>query len=291
MSRHSHDHAFGTFNARQREGLVLRSRRNFLKASLAGIAGISVPQLLQVQALGQTPRTNKSVILLWMAGGPSHIDTWDMKPDRPANNRGPFAPTATRLPGVRICEYLPKQAAMLDKFTILRAVDATHSNHEPNMVFQTGNTEAAPRVNRTGHLYPAIGSIVAKHHGPNHPSMPGYAAFMRSRSHLAFAGYLGRQYDPFMAQQAATLPIYDLVGKPTGEISSPSLFRLPAGIDFERIHERRSLMREFDSLRSELDATGSMAAMDRYGQQAVEMISGRRAQSAFDLSRESAAVR
>jgi Protein of unknown function (DUF1501) len=292
---HNHDHAFQSFNARQREGLVLHSRRNFLKASLAGIAGLTVPRLLQSQAqasaAGQTPRTGKSVILLWMAGGPSHIDMWDMKPDRPIENRGPFSSIATRVPGVRICEYLPKQAALLDKFTIIRSVDATHSNHEPNMVFQTGNLEAAPRVNRQGHLFPAIGSIVAKHHGPNHPSMPAYAAFMRSRSHIAFAGYLGRQYDPFMAQQAATLPIYDLVGNDTGQVSSPTLFRMAEGIDIERIHERRALVRSFDNIRSELDTTGSMAAMDRYGQQAVEMIVGRRAQSAFDITREPASVR
>ncbi len=295
MTPHQHDHAFQSFNARQREGLVCHSRRNFLKASLAGIAGLSVPRLLgshaQASAAGETRRTGKSVILLWMAGGPSQIDTWDMKPDRPLNNRGPFAPIATRVPGVRICEYLPKQAAMLDKFTIIRSMDATHSNHEPNMVMQTANVDAAPRISRTGHLYPAIGSIVAKHHGPNHPAMPAYAAFMRSRSHIAFAGYLGRQYDPFMAQQAATLPIYDLVGNDTGEVSNPTLFQMPEGVNFDRIHERRSLMQAFDSVRNEIDINGSMAAMDRYGQQAVEMISGRRAQVAFDLSREPAAMR
>ena len=288
---HQHNHAFTSFNARQREGLVLASRRNFLKASLAGIAGLSVPQLLHAQANGQATRTGKSVILLWMAGGPSHIDTWDMKPDRPLENRGPFAPMATRLSGVRICEYLPKQAALLDKFTIIRSMDATHSNHEPNMVMQTANYDAEPRLSRVGHLYPAIGSIVAKHHGPNHPSMPAYAAFMRSRSHIAFAGYLGRQYDPFMAQQAATLPIYDLVGGDTGQVSTPTLFRMAEGIDFERIHERRALRQSFDRLQSDLDTSGSMAAMDRYGQQAVEMIAGRRAQSAFDITREPAAVR
>src|SRR5213592_989623 len=103
---HQHAHAFQSFNARQREGLVLYSRRNFLKASLAGIAGLTVPHLLQSQAqasgAGQSPRRHRSVILLWMAGGPSHIDMWDMKPDRPPENRGPFSPIATSLPGVRI---------------------------------------------------------------------------------------------------------------------------------------------------------------------------------------------
>src|SRR6185437_3593581 len=151
----------------------------------------------------------KSVILLWMAGGPSHIDTWDVKPHRPYQNRGPFSSIQTKLPGVRICEHLPKQAAMLDKFTIIRSVDARHSNHEPNTVFQTGNLAAAPRVNPEGDKYPAIGSIVAKLRGANHPAMPPYVAFMKSRSHLAFGGYLGKAYDPFIADQAARLPRYD----------------------------------------------------------------------------------
>ena len=292
---HQHDHAFQSFNARRREGLVCFSRRNFVKASLAGIAGLSVPRLLhsqaQASAAGEPRRTGKSVILLWMAGGPSHIDTWDMKPDRPLENRGPFSPIATRVPGVRICEYLPRQAAMMDKFTIIRSMDATHSNHEPNMVMQTANADAEPRTSRTAHLYPAIGSIVAKHHGPNHPAMPAYAAFMRSRSHIAFAGYLGRQYDPFMAQQAAALPIYDLVGGDTGQVSNPTLFQMPEGVNFDRIHERRGLMQAFDGVRAEIDANGSLSAMDRYGQQAVEMIVGRRAQSAFDLTREPQAMR
>lgn len=292
---HQHAHAFHSFHGQKREGLVCASRRNFLKASLAGIAGLTVPHLLQSQAqassAGISRPSGKSVILLWMAGGPSHIDMWDMKPTRPLENRGPFSPISTRVPGVQICEYLPKQAAMLDKFTIIRSMDATHSNHEPNMVMQTANLDAEPRTNRIAHLYPAIGSIVSKHHGPNHPSMPAYAAFMRSRSHIAFAGYLGRQYDPFMAQQAATLPIYDLVGGNTGQTSNPTLFEMPAGVSYERIHERRSLMQAFDTVRSEIDANGSISAMDRYGQQAVEMITGRRAQTAFDLSREPAAMR
>jgi hypothetical protein len=144
MSHHTH-HAFADFNARRREGLVCQSRRNFLKASLAGICGLSVPRLLAARAgaaePGRTSRSGKSVILLWMAGGPSHIDTWDMKPARPVENRGPFAPMATCVPGVRICEYLPRQAAMLDRFTIIRSMDATHSNHEPNMVMQTANND------------------------------------------------------------------------------------------------------------------------------------------------------
>jgi hypothetical protein len=245
----------------------------------------------QAAEAGQALKGKKSVILLWMAGGPSHIDIWDPKPARPLQNRGPFSVISTKLPGTFICEHLPKQAAMLDKFTLIRSVDARNSNHEPNMVFQTGNLEAAPRVNPKGHLYPAIGSIVAKLHGANHPAMPAYAAFMKSRSHLAFAGYLGKQYDPFIADQATRLPIYTEVGVDTGGMTNADLFHLPRGISQDQIYERRSLVKAFDRLRNELDTSGSMAAMDRYGQQAVDMVIGRRAQEALDLSREPAQVR
>jgi hypothetical protein len=295
MAGHEHRHAFTHFNARQREGLTVRSRRNFLKAGLSGIAGLTVPKLLRARAeaaaAGHSLKGAKSVILLWMAGGPSHIDVWDPKPDRPPENRGPFGVTQTRLPGVLVCEHLPKMAAMLDRFTLIRSVDARHSNHEPNAVFQTGNLEAAPRVNPNGRMYPAIGSVVAKHHGPNHPGMPPYVAFMKSRSHLAFGGYLGKQYDPFIADQAARLPIYTNVGVDTGRTTEADLFCLPGSLTFERIGERRELLRQFDRLRNDLDASGSMEAMDRYGQQAVELVLGRRAQEAFDLGSEPAAVR
>ncbi len=292
---HAQAHAFANFNARDREGLVVADRRGMLKAGLAGIAGLTLPGLLKARDVaadaGRPVSGGKSVILLWMAGGPSHIDMWDPKPDRPYENRGPFGVTSTKLPGVHICEHLPKQAAMLDKFTLIRSVDARNSNHEPNKVFQTGNLAAAPRVNRQGDMYPAVGSVIAKHHGANQAGMPPYVAFMKSRSHVAFAGHLGKQYDPFIAERATDLPIYSNVGVDTGKTTGADIFRLPRGLTHERIHQKRELLKQIDRLRSDLDRQGSLAAMDHYQQQAVEMIVGRRAQHAFDITQEPAQVR
>ncbi len=209
-----------------------------------------------------------------MTGGPSHIDTWDVKPDAPREIRGPFGTIRTALPGVRICEYLPKQAAMMDRLTIIRSVDARHSNHEPNQVFQTANLEAAPRVNQEGDKFPAIASIVARHRRGANPAMPPSVVLnMQSRSHVAWGGYLGKQYDPFLGNQAA------------------NLFQLPGGLDHDRIAGRHTLVQQFDRLRRDLDLSGSMAAMDRFEQQAVDIVAGRKAQEVFDLSREPAAVR
>jgi len=275
-------HAFTAWNARSREGLVLAGRRSMLKASLAGIAGLTLPNLLrhraQAAAEGKAARGNKSVILLWMTGGPSHIDTWDVKPNAPREVRGPFGVIGTKLPGVQLCEYLPKQAAMMDRLTIIRSVDARNSNHEPNQVFQTANLAAEPRINPEAPSYPAIASIVARHrtahHGEAAQRMPQSVVLnMQDRSHVAWAGYLGKQYDPFLGNQAS------------------SLFRLPKGLDHERIRSRHDLQKQFDRLRRDLDLSGSMAALDRFEQQAVDIVAGSRAQEVFDLSREPAAVR
>ena len=289
----NHLHAFSALHARQREGLTLLTRRGMLKASMSGMAGLTLPALLEARAAaGSTAApTGKSVILLWMAGGPSHIDTWDPKPDRPYENRGPFGVTSTALPGTFICEHLPKQAKMLDRFTLIRSVDCRKSNHEPNTVMQTGHRSAAPRVERDGGMYPAIGSIVAKHHGANELGVPPYVAFQRSRSHLAYGGYLGQTYDPFIAERAASLPIYDLVGNDTGKTSKAEMFQFAPGLTLDRIHQRQSMLKQLDRLRRGLDQTGSMDAMDSFTQQAVDLIAGQRAQRAFDLSKEPTEIR
>lgn len=292
---HDHRHSFDFLNPLEPEGLRLVSRRNVLKAGLKGMAGLTLPALLRGRALaseaGRPIGGRKSVILLWMTGGPSQIDTWDPKPDRPLQNRGPFGTIATKLPGVRICEHLPKQAAMLDQFTLIRSVDAKFSNHEPNKVFQTANRDAEPRLNPAAEMYPAIGSIVAKFHGANQPGMPPYVAFMKSRSHIAFAGYLGNQYDPFIADRATKLPIYTNVGVDTGRTTEADFFQLPRGLTFERLNDRRALLGDLDRLRREIDGSGAMEGMNKFEEQAVELLVGRRARDAFDLSREPAATR
>src|SRR4051812_21267990 len=136
MTTSTHEqHAFLGWNARRREGLTVLGRRSMLKAGLAGVAGLTVPGLLAAQE--SAGGRQKSVILIWMTGGPSHIDTLDPKPLAPAGIRGPFGVIPTKLPGVQICEYLPKYAAIADKLTILRSVDCRFSSHEPNMVMQT----------------------------------------------------------------------------------------------------------------------------------------------------------
>ncbi|HAM71423.1 MAG TPA: DUF1501 domain-containing protein [Verrucomicrobiales bacterium] len=270
---HSHGHAFTFLNPRAREGVTVVSRRSMLKAGLAGFAGLTLPRLLQLRAAGTEagrplPR-NKAAILLWMTGGPSHIDTWDVKPGMPTEIRGPFKDIPTRIPGVHLCEHYPLQAGMLDKFTLIRSVDCRESNHEPNMVMQTANLAAEPRLNPLGHLYPGYGSVVARFCPGIDPAIPPHVVLnLKDKSHVAWGGYLGKQYDPFLGSNV------------------DGLFRLPGNLSMERVRDRHTLARQMDTLRSNLDASGHMAALDRFGQQAFDIVAGGRAQAAFDLSRE-----
>ncbi|NNE91831.1 MAG: DUF1501 domain-containing protein [Verrucomicrobiales bacterium] len=263
-------HAFTFLNPRVREGLTVHSRRSMLKTGLAGMAGLSFPELLRARAKNPSAGSNKSVILLWMTGGPSHIDTWDPKPEAPLENRGPFGTIPTKLPGIRLAEHYPRQAAMMDKLTLIRSMVCKGSSHQPNQVMQTGNLNAAPRIKANGRMWPAIGSLVAKHHGPNDPQMPPYVALnMQHWSHIAWGGYLGKQFDPFT----------------TGR-SGPN-FKLPAGLTMDRMRNRQSLHKQMDTLRSDLDQAGSMEGLDYFHQSAFDLVAGGKAQAAFDLSKES----
>jgi hypothetical protein len=226
-----------------------------------------------------------------MAGGPSHLDTLDPKPDRPIENRGPFGVIPTRLPGVQICEHLPRLASRLDRFTLVRSVDARFSNHEPNTVFQTGRLDAEPRTNPEAERYPALGSIIAKHRRDRAEGVPPYIVFQTSRSHLAYAGDLGRAYDPFLANRSARLPVYSDIGVDSGQVREGDLLVLPEGLDSGRVRTRRTLRDQVGSISRTLDGSKAVDALDENERQAVEMLTGTRVRQAFDLASEPAKTR
>ena len=278
IHRHTCDHAFSSLRPRELEGVTVLGRRSMLKAGMAGLAGLTLPGLLEAkeQSLtrGHRSLAQKSVILIWMTGGPSQIDTWDLKPSAPIEIRGPFQPISTVLPGVQICEFLPRQAAMLDKMTIVRSVDCRFSNHEPNMVMQTANLDAEPRINREAEKFPALASIIAKQRLEKVPDLPPYVVLnMKSRSHVAWGGYLGHAYDPFLGNDVG------------------SLFSLPGGLTADRLQSRRQLTSDLDRLRRDIDLSGSMEASHRFTQQAVNMVTGTSARHAFDIGQEPEAIR
>src|SRR5262249_19177398 len=147
------------------------SRRWFLQTGLTGVAGLSVPAILQLQAkaaaASSSDPSRKSIILFWLSGGPSHIDMWDPKPEAPAEIRGPYSTISTQIPGVALSEHLPLQASIARRLSFLRAVDCKASNHTP-ITMQSGN----PLARRTddgkdGSGYPSMGSLVSRFRGAN----------------------------------------------------------------------------------------------------------------------------
>jgi len=256
--------------------LINVGRRNWcLRTGLSAIAGLTLPQLMRVNsAIAGQQKSPKSVILIWLSGGPSQLDIWDMKPTAPLEVRGPFNPIPTNVPGIDICEHLPKMANMMDQFALLRSVDASASNHTP-ITFQAANPNAR-RTNdgKDGAGYPSLGALAAKFRGANQPGMPAYVALADSlKADVYGAGHLGNAYEPLDGMQ--------IQGK----------FGLPNGIQIDRLKNRDALRQQFDRFKSEVDASSALAMQDRYVQEAYNMVLSGRAQKAFDLSQEPAEVR
>ena len=253
-------------------------RRWLLQAGIGGLAGLTLPTLLQ-QTAQANPTANasrpvKSVIQIWLSGGPSQIDMWDMKPNMPPEIRGPFRPIPTCVPGVEICEHLPLQAKMLDRFTIVRSMDASSSNHTP-ITFQAANPKAQrTEVGRQGGGYPSMGAVAAKFRGANQPGMPPYVALANSMvSDIYGAGDLGQPFQPLDG------------------VRVNGRFSLPAGVEVPRLQDRDHLRRELDRFRRSLDLSTGFQQQDRYTQEAFDLVLGGAAQKAFDISNEPDAVR
>ncbi len=257
--------------------LKVGRRRWILQAGLSGIAGLSLPALLQSQATAsklQTRRRATSVIQIWLSGGPSQIDMWDMKPEMSPEIRGPFKPIPTCVPGIEICEHMPLQAQMMDKFAIIRSMDAGASNHTP-ITFQAANPKAQrTEIGRQGGGYPSMGSVAAKFCGANQPGMPPFVALANSMAADVYgAGDLGQQFEPLDGMRVD--------GK----------FSMPKGVEVPRLQDRDQLRRELDLFRRRIDTSVSFQQHDRYTQEAYSLVLGGAAQRAFDLNQESAEVR
>ena len=256
------------------------SRRWFLQVGAAGCGALSAASFLNPSAAGaasatQTPgRDKKAIILFWLSGGPSHIDMWDPKPDAPSEIRGPYQSIATRVPGVQLCEHFPLQAQIAEDLSFLRAVDCRSSNHTP-ITMQAGNPLARRTDNGSdGDGYPSMGSIVSKFRGPNHPDMPAFVGLAPSwKADVWEAGNMGSVYAPVKG--------LELTDK----------FRLPEGIQIDRLRDRDRLRSEFDRLRHDLDRAETLAQTERYNRQAFEMVASGEIEKAFDIEREPEALR
>ena len=240
------------------------SRRSFLTAGSLGLAGLTLADLLKLRAQGAggTSLNDKAVILVYLPGGPSQTDTYDMKPKSPAEYRGEFNPIATNVPGMDICELMPLQARIADKFSIVRGLHMRGS-HFTELV-TTGF------VNQEGPNRPPFGSVVSRLR-PGGEVPPYVSLWHAVMGRGEDPGYLGAAHRPFVP-------------------SGPGLknLGLGEGMTVERLSERKSLLQSFDSVRSRLDSMSN--EMDAFNAQALRIISSNKARDAFDISREPAKV-
>ena len=246
------------------------TRRDFFRVgALAGL-GLSLPRFLELRAAGAVASAKaRAAIYVRLAGGPSHLDTFDMKPDAPDSHRGEFKDIATNVPGIRICEHLPKLAQCADKYAILRGVSHTLAAHDLGSTYLlTGNRPIASL------RYPTFGSVVAREmEAPSH--LPPFVAIPNQGNYPT--GFMGPEFGPFETGQAPS------PGKPM-EVRG---LALRGGVTLEDIDRRHNLVEHYDHAFGDFAKEDKLlAGMDEFGQKAYEMMRSEKSREAFDLRKE-----
>jgi hypothetical protein len=242
-------------------------RREFLRIGSLGLGGLALPNLLRAEtAAGKS--THKAVIMVYLPGGPPHQDTFDIKTDAPADVRGEFNPISTNVPGVQICELLPRMAGMMDKLVPIRSVVGSIGDHASFQCL-TGRSD---RRQPTGG-WPEIGSCIAKVQGATDKAIPPFVGLSPRMQHRPYnngkPGFLGPAYAPF---------------QPNGDGKDDLVLQ---GITLERLRDRRGLNQALDRMRGDLDNSGMMAGLDAFQQQAIGVLSSSKLAAALDISSES----
>ena len=244
------------------------TRRELLRVGGLAIGGLTLADVLRGRATASGGGAReKSVIMIWLRGGASHIDSYDMKPAAPAEVRGEFKPINTNVPGIQVCEYLPLHAKMMDKLAIIRGIKSNDlGDHTPHYIL-TGFPDRGKR--------PALGAVVSRLK-PRTDGMPPSVSLMYDPGQYGIESptYLGPAHRPFVPRHEGLANL------------SPA-----KGVSIDRLRDRRSLLNEFDTLNRAVDATGGMAGIDTYPARAMEMVASPKVRGAFDLKKESDATR
>lgn len=271
----------------QRAGLI--NRRDILRVGGPGLLGLTLPKLLQAQESsgGSLPKKAKSVIFLFQWGGPSHVDTFDMKLDAPSEYRSKYAPISTAVPGMHVCEHLPETAKVMDRIAQIRTVHHTMNNH--NSAGYTALTGVEPaiddqRLRDSLDLFPSFGSIVDKV-APNTNNLPTNVSFPYtiadgSTTPGQGASFLGRLHDPLF-----------IPNDPNDDNFELSQLSLPANVSLERLQARRRMQRLINQQARLLDQTATAQGLNAYYEKAISMLNSSEVRAAFDISRESTEVR
>ncbi|MCA9044152.1 MAG: DUF1501 domain-containing protein [Planctomycetaceae bacterium] len=248
------------------------SRRSFLQLGSLALLGsggaLSLPSLLQAETAAGVGRSPKSVIMIYLVGGPPHQDMFDLKPNAPAEIAGPWRPISTNVPGMDICEAFPRLAGMADKFSIIRSLVGNQSNHDAIQVFNGHN----PRNATPSGGWPQFGSMVSKVQGAFDPSAPPFVSLCYPCTHGPYnepgPGFLGTTHSPF---------------RPLGSTRDDMTLN---GVTVDHLQDRVSLLKDFDRLRRDTDTGTSMAGLDAFTEQAVGLLTSSRLADALDLTKE-----
>ena len=253
-------------------------RRTLLKAGSLFLGGIGLADLYRLRAAASKPDNDTAVILLWLEGGPSHMETYDMKPDAPVEYRGDFTSISTTVTGMDICEHLPLQSKLADKFTLIRSVSHKITDH-PGGAARFLSGYVPKNISKLTSDYPTFDTIVGKLRGDTAGS--SVPRFISNKTALKGGGpaYLGPTAQPFVFDSAPHLPDYNVRDVRVSDDIRP------------RITDRRYLLSQFDRIRRDIDANGSLHAMDEFQTRAVDLLSSSSTANAFDLSQESQATR
>jgi len=248
--------------------LPSRSRREFLQIGALGLGGLTLPQLLKADAANGNRSSQKSVILIYLVGGPPHQDMFDLKPDAPKEIAGPWKPIATNVTGIQICEAFPRLARIMDKLLIIRSLVGNQADHDAIQVYNGFH----PGKSKVSGGWPQFGSAVAKLQGATNPATPPFVSLCYTCTHGPYnepgPGFLGPTYSPF---------------RPMGPARNDMTLR---GISMDRLGDRKSLLKAFDGFRREADASGTAKGMDSFNEQAFGLLTSSRLAEALDLSKE-----
>jgi len=253
-------------------------RREFLRVGTLALGGITLPDLLKLRAEAGQSRATTSVILFWMWGGPSQLETYDMKPDAPAEYRGPLNPIRTNVPGLDICEYMPLQAQMADKFSVIRSLHHEMSAHNDGSIeVLTGKTPSVPDPTSQAHSkHPDFGMIAAKLRGPHPDGLPQYIGVQRS-PFMTQPNYLGSAYKSFDT------------GDPSQEKFAPPNLTLGTGVDHSRLGDRRYLLGQFDQYRRRYEH--DIEGIDEFQSAAFQILTSAKVAEAFNIQGEDPKLR
>jgi hypothetical protein len=249
------------------------SRRSFLQIGGLALGGISLPQLLQAESQQGIGRSHKAIIMIFLSGGPPHQDMFDLKMDAPVEIRGEFQPIQTTVPGIEICEHLPRLAKLMDRLVIIRSLVGSEGRHA---AFQC--LTGWPVTQQPAGGWPSLGSVVSKLQGSLRLGTPPFVSLTPKMKGSGWAdpgqaGFVGQAHAPFT---------------PNADGRANLLLN---GITLDNLADRKTLVAQLDRLQREADATGAIAGLDAYYQQAFAVLTSSRLAEALDVDREDPRLR